>query len=224
MPDLNVRWRHVDEYLTRTLVGEDVALRAAQASCAAAGLPAISVTAGEGKLLHLFARAMGARRILEIGTLGGYSTIWLARGLGPGGRLVSLEVSPEHAAVARENLRRAGLDRAAEVRVGRGLDLLPGVLGEFGRSFDLVFVDADKPSNPDYVAWCKRLVRPGGFVIVDNVIRDGEVVDASSGDDRVQGVRRMNDMIAADPELNATAVQTVGAKGYDGFCLIEVRA
>ena len=218
------RWTAVDHYLTDCLVAEDNALRNALAASTAAGLPAIAVSAPQGKLLHLFAKALGAKRILEIGTLGGYSTIWLARALPgpPVGKLISLEISPEHAEVARTNLARAGQASLAEVRTGRALDLLPAVLGECGRTFDLAFIDADKPSNPDYLLWAQKLVRPGGFIIVDNVIREGEVVDAESQDDRVRGVRRMNEMIAADSRLSATAIQTVGAKGYDGFCLIRV--
>lgn len=219
------RWSDVDRYLSDTLVVQDEALRGALDRSGAAGMPAISVTPAEGKLLHFFALALGARRVLEIGTLGGYSTIWLARALPgpPAGRLISLEISPEHAEVARTNLARAGQASLAEVRTGRALDLLPAVFEECGRTFDLAFVDADKPGNPDYLAWCKRLVRPGGFIVIDNVIRDGEVVDAASPDDRVQGVRRMNALIAADPTLSATAVQTVGAKGYDGFCVVLVK-
>ena len=220
-------WSAVEQYTVKTLHTPDPVLDAALAACDAAGLPPISVAPAEGKLLHLFARSMRAQRILEIGTLGGYSTIWLARALPATGRLITLEISPVHAAVANANLARAGLAAIAQVRVGRAVDLLPGVERDMDQPFDLVFVDADKPSNPEYLRWALRLTRPGSVIIVDNVIRAGAVVDAASTDDRVQGVRRMNDLIASDPDIrrrvDATSIQTVGSKGYDGFTLIHVR-
>jgi len=220
-------WSAVEQYTVQTLHTPDPVLDAALAACDAAGLPPISVAPAEGKLLHLFAKAMRAQRILEIGTLGGYSTIWLARTLPATGRLITLEISPEHAAVANANLARANLSSIAQVRVGRAVDLLPGVERDMDQPFDLVFVDADKPSNPDYLRWALRLTKPGSVIIVDNVIRAGEVTNATSTDDRVQGVRRMNDLIANDPEIrrrvDATSIQTVGSKGYDGFTIISVR-
>jgi len=217
-------WAAVDAYLFDTLVQGDAALAAALALGAAAGLPDISVTPNQGKLLHLLARAQGAKRILEIGTLGGYSTIWLARALPPGGRLVTLEVDPRHAAVARENLDRAGVADVVEIRLGPALDILPRLAAEGAAPFDFIFIDADKPSNPDYFAWALRLARRGSLIVVDNVIRDGAVIDAASTDPAVQGVRRLNELIAAEPRVSATAIQTVGGKGYDGFALALVVA
>jgi predicted O-methyltransferase YrrM len=220
-------WSAVEQYTVQTLHTPDPVLDAVLAACDAAGLPPINVAPAEGKLLHLFAKAMRAERILEIGTLGGYSTIWLARALPAAGRLITLEISPEHAAVAKANLTRASLASTCEVRVGRALDLLPGVERDMDRPFDLVFVDADKPSNPDYLRWALRLTKPGSVIIVDNVIRAGEVTNANSTDDRVLGVRRMNDLIATDPDIrrrvDATSIQTVGSKGYDGFTFMHVR-
>ena len=214
------RWSAVDGYLEDALLGPDEALEAALRASGAAGLPAISVSPTQGKLLQLLARMVGARRILEVGTLGGYSAIWLARALAPGGELVSLEIDPHHAEVARANLARAGLDGVAQVKVGRALDVLPTLTGPF----DLVFIDADKPSNPDYFTWAVRLTRSGGVIIVDNVVRGGAVVEAGSADPAVQGVRRLNDLIAAEPRVSATAIQTVGSKGWDGFAIALVVA
>ena len=213
------QWSAVDDYLVGALLPPDAALDAALADSDAAGLPQIAVAPNQGKLLMLLAQSCGARRILEIGTLGGYSTIWLARALPPDGRLVSLEYDPKHAEVARKNLARAGFTERAEVRVGRGVDLLPQVEGPI----DFAFIDADKASNPDYFAGALRLSRPGSLIVVDNVVRGGAVTDAK-GDANVQGIRRMNAMIAAEPRVTATAVQTVGSKGWDGFCLIRVVA
>lgn len=217
------QWTAVDDYLTDLLAPADPALTSALADGAAAGLPAIEVTPVQGKLLHLLARIQGARRILEIGTLGGYSTIWLARALPEGGRLVTLEIDAKHAAVARANVARAGLSEVVEVRVGRALDSLAQLLAEGAGPFDLVFIDADKPSNAEYLAAALELARPGAVIIVDNVVRDGQIVDAGSQDPRVQGSRRFLEALAVEPRLEATAVQTVGAKGYDGFALARVK-
>ena len=213
------QWNAVDNYLAGALLAPDAALDAALADSDAAGLPQIAVAPNQGKLLMLLAQTCGARRILEIGTLGGYSTIWLARALPADGRLVSLEYEARHAEVARKNLARAGFADRVEVRVGRGVDLLPQVEGPI----DFTFVDADKASNPDYFAGALRLSRPGSLIVVDNVVRGGSVTDAK-GDANVQGIRRMNAMIAAEPRVTATAVQTVGSKGWDGFCVIRVLA
>jgi predicted O-methyltransferase YrrM len=211
-------WTAVDEYLDDRIVRPDEALSAALAASKAAQLPAIAVTAGQGKLLNLLARAMGARRILEIGTLGGYSAIWLARALPPDGRLISLEYSPKHADVARANLAHAGLAEVSEVRVGPGLELLPALSGPF----DLFFIDADKEGYPDYFHGCLKLARPGSVMVFDNVVRDGEIIDERSSDPAVQAVRRLYEIIAAEPRVSATSIQTVGSKGYDGFCMVVV--
>jgi predicted O-methyltransferase YrrM len=216
-------WRAVDDYFIETLVPSDDALTAALAASAAAGLPPIQVPPPQGKLLMLLAQLVGARRILEVGTLGGYSTIWLARGLAAGGRLITLEVDATHAQVARSNLDRAGLADTVDVRLGRALDTLPQLEAEGAGPFDLTFIDADKPSNPDYFRWALRLSRPGSVIVVDNVVRGGKVVDASTGDAAVHGVRALMDLIAAEPRVDATAIQTVGAKSYDGFALAVVR-
>jgi predicted O-methyltransferase YrrM len=215
-------WTRVDDYLSRTLVPEDAALAAALAASDAAGLPAIQVTPNQGRFLQLLARSLGARAILELGTLGGYSTLWLARGLAPGGRLVTLEFEPRHAQVAQASFMRAGLAGEISIRVGAALDTLPKLVAEGAGPFDLVFIDADKPNLPDYFKWSLRLSRPGTVIVVDNVVRDGEVADAASADPSVQGVRRMNALIAAEPRVSATALQTVGSKGYDGFAFVLV--
>jgi predicted O-methyltransferase YrrM len=215
-------WTAVDRYLTDLLVAPDAALDAALETSAAAGLPAISVTPNFGKFLYLLARMQGAKNILEFGTLGGYSTIWLARALPPGGRLITLEADPKHAEIARANLARAGVADAVDVRVGQALDLLPKVAAEMRAPFDLIFIDADKPNNPEYFVRSLELSRVGSLIIVDNVIRDGAVVDAQTRDASVQGVRRMNELIAAERRVTATALQTVGGKGYDGFAMVLV--
>ncbi|MEV7169407.1 O-methyltransferase [Streptomyces sp. NPDC093224] len=212
-------WTAVDDYFDGLLVGEDEALRRAAADSEAAGLPPHQVAPNQGKLLHLLARIRGARTILEIGTLGGYSTIWLARALPADGRLVTLEVDARCAEVAAANVARAGLDHLVDIRHGRALDLLPGLTDG---PFDLVFIDADKPSNPQYLEWALRLTRPGSVIIGDNVVREGAVVDADSSDPRVQGVRRFTELIAEHPKLTATALQTVGSKGYDGLVMALV--
>ena len=213
-------WTAVDDYITSRLIPADPSLEAAQRDAARAGLPAISVSAPQGRFLHILARMAGARRILEIGTLAGYSTIWLGRALPPGGRLVSLEFDPKHAGVARANLERAGLGPVVDVRVGRALDLLPALEGE--ERFDFVFIDADKPSTPDYFEWALKLTRKGGVIVVDNVVRDGKVIDTSGSDTAVEGMRRFLAKLAAEPRAVGTTIQTVGAKGYDGFTLILV--
>jgi len=218
------RWAAVDGYIDDTLVLADQALQAALQAIADAGLPAISVTPSQGKLLHLLARARGARKILEIGTLGGYSAIWLARALAPGGRLITLEADAGHAEVARVNIARAGLADVAEVRVGRAQDTLPALHASGDGPFDLIFIDADKPGYSDYLAWSVRLSRPGSLIIADNVVRDGAVADPASQDASVRGVRRFIEALAAEPRVSATVIQTVGSKGYDGFALAVVLA
>jgi predicted O-methyltransferase YrrM len=212
------RWAQVDRYIEELLVGEDAALIAARQASAAAGLPPHDVSAAQGRLLEILARAQGAQRILELGTLGGYSTIWLARALAPGGELISLEVDAAYAEVARANVARAGLADRVEVICGRALDTLPRLNGPF----DLVFLDADKRSSPAYLGWAIELSRPGTLIVADNVIRGGAVVDAATGDESVDGVRGMFELMGADRRLVATAIQTVGAKGYDGFALAVV--
>ena len=218
------RWDAVDRYITDLLVPGDPALDEALRVSAAAGLPPINVAPNQGKLLHLLARAQGARTVLEVGTLGGYSTIWLARALPAGGRLVTLEADPKHAEVALANVARAGLADVVELRLGRALDTLPQLAAEGVGPFDFVFVDADKPGNPEYFAWALELTRPGSVIVVDNVVRNGAVVDAASTDANVRGVRRFNEALAAEPRVSATAIQTVGAKGYDGFAVALVTA
>jgi len=211
-------WEQVDEYVSERLIEPDAALAAALADSEAAGLPPIAVSAPQGKFLRLLARIHGARSVLEIGTLGGYSTIWLAGALPADGLLVTLEVDPEHAEVARGNVARAGFGHLVEILVGPALTTLPTLTGPF----DLVFIDADKKNNPDYVRWALRLTRPGGVIVVDNVVRDGKVVDAAGTDPDVVGTRATYDLFADEPRLDATALQTVGAKGYDGFAIAVV--
>jgi predicted O-methyltransferase YrrM len=211
-------WTAVDRYIADLLVPPDAALDAALRATADAGMPAIAVSPNQGKLLMLMAQMLGARRILEIGTLGGYSTIWLGRGLAAGGRFITLEADPKHAGVARSNIARAGLGDMVEVRVGKALDTLPHVEGPF----DFIFIDADKVNYPGYLDWAVRLSRSGTVIIADNVVRKGAVIDADSTDANVQGVRRFNEIIAADRRLSATAIQTVGSKGYDGFTIARV--
>ena len=217
----DTRWNAVDDYLAQ-IVQQDEALDAALAANAAAGLPAIDVSPAHGKMLHLFARMAGARKALEIGALGGYSTIWIARALPAGGRLITLEADERHASVARANVARAGLADKVEVRVGAALDSLPAIEAEGLAPFDFVFIDADKENNANYLAWALRLSRPGTTIVVDNVVRDGRILDAASRDSDVVGVREMFEMMQGEPRLSATAVQTVGAKGWDGFALAVV--
>ncbi|MDQ3167006.1 MAG: O-methyltransferase [Actinomycetota bacterium] len=216
------RWAVVDAYLTDTLLPADPVLDDISAESAAAGLPDIQVSAPQGALLHLLARLQGARTILEVGTLGGYSTIWLARALPDGGRLVTLESEVRHAEVARANVDRAGLGDIVDVRVGPAMDLLPSLATDPATPFDLVFIDADKPNNPHYFAWARQLTRPGSLIIVDNVVRDGAVADSDSDDAGVQGTRQLLASIGSDPAVTGTAIQTVGVKGYDGFAIVVV--
>jgi predicted O-methyltransferase YrrM len=216
------RWSSVDRYVADLLVPSDPALDAALAANAAAGLPAHDVSPAQGRLLEILARMRGARRILEIGTLGGYSTIWLARGLAAGGRLVTLERDPARADVARGNLARAGLADVVEVRAGPALEALPVLAEERGGSFDLVFVDADKESAAEYARWALRLTAAGSAIVFDNVVRGGALADVDSDDARVRGVRALHEALAGAPGVCATTVQTVGAKGYDGFTLALV--
>lgn len=214
-------WQAVDDYIAGTLLGDDDGLAAALANNAVEGLPPIDVSAVQGKMLYLLAQMAGARHILEVGTLGGYSTIWLARALPDDGRLVTLELEPHHAAVARANLERAGVSAKVDIRVGAASQSLAAMVDE--PPFDLVFIDADKQSNVHYVAEAIRLGRPGTTIIVDNVVREGGVLEAGSDDERIVGTRALFDMLAADKRLDATAVQTVGSKGWDGFVLARVR-
>jgi predicted O-methyltransferase YrrM len=215
------RWSEVDAYFERELLPPDAALTAALAASAKAGLPNIQVSPSQGKLLQLLALSIGAQRILEVGTLGGYSTIWMARALPAGGKLVTLELSALHARVAQENFRRAGLAERIEVREGAALDSLARLRAERVEPFDLVFIDADKPNIPAYVEASLALSRVGTLIVVDNVVREGKVVDAS-GDSSVQGVRQMIAILARDTRVTATVIQTVGGKGYDGFLLARV--
>jgi predicted O-methyltransferase YrrM len=218
----NDRWADVDRYFTDLLVQADPALEAAMEACEAAGLPPISVSPCMGKFLHLLTRMHRVRRILEIGTLGGYSTIWMARALPADGRLLTLEADPKHAEVARANIARAGINHLVDVRLGSALDTLPLLEAEGASPFDLIFIDADKPSTPEYFAWALQLSRPGSLIIVDNVVRSGAIVDGESRDAGVQGMRRFAAMLAAEPRVSATAIQTVGSKGYDGFAVALV--
>lgn len=218
------QWDAVDRYLTEHVVGPDAALEATLKASAEAGLPPINVAPNQGKLLHLLAVVHGARRILEIGTLGGYSAIWLARALPAHGRLVSLEADAGYAEVATSNIARAGLSDVVDVRTGAALDTLPMLAEEEVEPFDLVFIDADKSNNPRYFDWALRLTRRGSLIIVDNVVRGGAVIDATSDEPGVIGTRRLFEQISTEPRVNATAVQTVGSKGYDGFLLATVTA
>jgi predicted O-methyltransferase YrrM len=215
-------WSAIDDYMVQALSPSDPVLDQALADSRAAGLPAINVAPNQGKLLQLLARMIGARRVLEVGTLGGYSTIWLARALPADGKLISLEFSPKHAEVARANLARADLKVPVEVRVGPALDSLPGVAADETEPFDLVFIDADKRNNPGYFDWALKLIRPGGVIIVDNVVRGGSVLKEESADPDVQGVRQVIAMIGAEPRVSATAIQTVGSKGHDGLAIAWV--
>jgi predicted O-methyltransferase YrrM len=216
------RWTAVDRYVTDLLFEPDPVLDAAVASAEAADLPPIAVTAPQGRLLQLLARIQGARTILELGTLGGYSTIWLARALPADGRMVTLEANPAFAEVARSNIARAGLAERVEVRVGAAIDTLPQLDAEGSGPFDLIFIDADKDRYPDYLPWAIRLARPGSVIVADNVVRDGYLADATRDDPRVVGARRFHEALAAEPRIEATTIQTVGEKGYDGFTLARV--
>jgi predicted O-methyltransferase YrrM len=215
------QWTAVDEYIADHLIAPDPALEATVLASAEAGLPQIAVSPAQGKLLHLLARSIGARSILEIGTLGGYSTIWLARALAPGGRLITLEANADYAAVATANIGRAGLSDVVELRLGKALDTLPELAGEAGGPFDLTFIDADKQNTPEYFGWVLELSRPGSVIITDNVIRDGALIDTDTDDPVVGGNRRFHEMLASGEafggRVSATTIQTVGVKGYDGF-------
>ena len=211
-------WRAADDFLADTLVGHDPALEAALAAQRAAGMPEIEVAPVAGKLLNLLVRISGATRVLEIGTLGGYSTIWMARGVGEQGRVVTIEAEAAHAAVARASIDAAGVGDRVDIRIGRGADVLPTLVG----GFDLVFIDADKESNTLYLDWAARLGHPGTVVIVDNIGRDGEIVNDASPDSKVVGTRDGLRMLGEDPRFDATALQTVGIKGWDGFAIAVV--
>ena len=215
-------WAEVDHYIADKLIGEDAALHAALAANKAAGLPPIDVSPPQGKMLHLLVRLTNTRRIVEVGTLGGYSTIWMARALPPGGRLVTLEIDPRTAEVARSNIERAGVADRVEIVVAPARDTLEQMIADDPEPFDLFFIDADKESNADYLRLAIRLARPGALIIVDNVVRDGRVVDPDSGNSMVEGTRRLYDALAATRGVSATAIQTVGLKGWDGFILARV--
>jgi predicted O-methyltransferase YrrM len=215
-------WDAVDDFIAGHLVEDDPALQAAIEASEAAGLPSINVAPNQGKLLMLLARAIGARKMLEIGTLGGYSTIWLARALLPDGRLVTLEANPDYAKVAHANIARAGLEGLVEIRVGRALDTLPSLAVE--APFDLIFIDADKPSTPGYFQWAVRLARLGSLIVVDNVVREGAILDGASEDPNVLGMRRFFELAATDKRVSGTAIQTVGHKGHDGLAVLLITA
>jgi predicted O-methyltransferase YrrM len=216
------RWTEVDNFFSQALIQPDAILDSALESSRAAGLPAISVSPNQGRLLEILVRMLGARSILEIGTLGAYSTIWLARGMQRGGRLITLESDAAHAAVARGNIDRAGLQGVVELRLGSALDTLPQISAEGRGPFDLIFIDADKKNIPSYFEWALGLSRPGGIIVVDNVVRDGRVIDSNSDEPDIQGVRRFLEMVAANTTVIGTAIQTVGVKGYDGFAIVRV--
>ncbi|HUN78828.1 MAG TPA: O-methyltransferase [Solirubrobacteraceae bacterium] len=221
-------WSAVDAYIEQHLLPADPALEQALGAIEAAGMPSISVTPSQGKLLHVLLRIHGARDVLELGTLGGYSTIWLARALPPGGRLVTLERDLRYAEVARANIERAGLADTVELRVGAALETLPELAAEGAGPFDAIFIDADKGNYPGYLEWALKLSRPGSVIIGDNVVRDGDILDLDAvareeNGGLLRGVRRFYELLAAEPRVDATAIQTVGAKGYDGFALALVR-
>ncbi len=216
------RWQQVDDFVEGALIGEDPVLDAALAASAQAGLPPIAVTASQGRFLNLLLRVHGARRVLELGTLGAYSTIWMGRALPAGGRIVTLELDPAYAEVARENLRRAGLDEKVEIRVGPALDSLAELRSGGVEPFDAAFIDADKQRTPEYFLEALELVRPGGLIVADNVVRGGALADPDSADAGARGMRRFIELAGAEPRVTATTIQTVGAKGYDGFTLVLV--
>ena len=216
------QWTAVDRYFDGRFAPPDAALDAALKATSDAGMPLINVASNQGKLLQLLTRLVGARRILEIGTLGGYSAIWMARALPPDGRLISLEVNPAHAEVARANIARAGLSDKVEVRLGSAHDSLPQLAEQGAGPFDLVFIDADKASTPAYLTWALKLTKPGSLILIDNVVRDGAVADTASANPDVQGIQQGLAMLASDPRISATALQTVGVKGYDGLAIALV--
>jgi predicted O-methyltransferase YrrM len=215
-------WEAVDKYFDEMLIPHDSTLDDALANCASANLPAIQVSSVQGKLLHLLARILGARNILEIGTLGGYSTIWMARALPEGGRIITLEADPKHADVARKNFARAGVANNVELRLGKALDTLPQVAADGRGPFDLFFIDANKSNMPEYFEWSLKLARKGSVIIADNVVREGAVLDAKSKDADIQGIRRFLEMVGKEKRVSGTALQTVSTKNYDGFALVLV--
>jgi predicted O-methyltransferase YrrM len=215
-------WTAVDQYINETLIPSDTGLEAALRASAEGGLPSIQVSPAQGKLLHLLARSLNAKNILEIGTLGGYSTIWMARALSSGGKLITLEASTKHAEIARGNFSRAGVAGSIELRLGPALATLPGVAADGRGPFDLIFIDANKSSMAEYFDWSLKLSRRGTVMIADNVIRDGGVIDSASKNEDIQGVRRFNERVAAESRVSATEIQTVGSKGYDGFAYLLV--
>lgn len=215
-------WTEVDQYFSGHLLPSDPVLESALAESASADLPAISVSPNQGRFLQILTQIVGARSILEVGTLGGYSTIWLARGLRPGGRLVTLEVDEKHAEVALRNLSNAGLGKIVELRVGNALETLPQLAAEGRAPFDLIFIDADKQNIPTYFEWALKMSRPGTLIVVDNVVRKGAVIDGESTDPNIQGVRRFTKSLGADSRASGTVIQTVGIKGYDGFAIVLV--
>jgi predicted O-methyltransferase YrrM len=217
-------WTSVDRYFSDKFLQKDPILDAAVESAEKAGLPPIAVSPNQGKFLHMLAQLVDARAILELGTLGGYSTIWLARGMRDRGRLITVELDPKHAEVAKSNISRAGLKDVVDVRIGSALDVLPQLAAEKRGPFDLIFIDADKQNIPEYFEWSMKLSHPGTVIIVDNVVRDGEVIDPNSPDDRIAGVRKFVDLLAAESRASATTIQTVGTKGYDGFAMVLVGA
>ncbi len=216
------QWTAVDDYFESFFTAPDPVLEYALKNSEQAGLPAIHVAANQGKLLMLLAQVHGAKRILEVGTLGGYSTIWLARALPADGKVITLEYNPKHAEVAAQNIAHAGFDQQVEIRVGKGVDVLAQLVEEGQAPFDFIFLDADKPSNPDYLQWSLKLSRPGSLIIADNVVRQGLVINADSDDPAIIGTRQLLETAAAEPRLEVTAIQTVGSKGYDGFALLRV--
>jgi predicted O-methyltransferase YrrM len=221
-PESQQQWTAVDRYFAEALVRQDAALESVFAANSEAGLPAIDVTAPQGKLLYLLAKLQEARRILEIGTLGGYSTIWMARALPAGGLVVTLEAEPAHAEAARKNIERAGVAGSVRIVVGNALDSLPKLKSEGAEPFDMIFIDADKSSTPEYYAWALKFSRPGTVILTDNVVRKGEVANPRSRDASVKGMRRFIEILAKDRRVEATGIQTVGAKGYDGFVIARV--
>jgi predicted O-methyltransferase YrrM len=216
------QWTAVDSYIDDSVLGSDTVLDGVLAASVAAGLPPIAISSSQGKFLFIMAKAIGAKRILELGTLGGYSGVCLARALPPDGHLVTVEVDPKHAEVARRSFERAGFAGVIDLRVGHALDVLPQLAAELQTPFDLAFIDADKGHYPEYLEWAVRLCRPGALIVADNVVRDGAVIDAASEDSSVRGVRRFMDRLGADRHLTATVIQTVGTKGYDGFAVVLV--
>lgn len=215
-------WKKVDTFFTDALIPNDKALDAALEANREGGLPAIDVTPLQGRFLELMIRVSGSRRVLELGTLGGYSTIWMARAVGAGGRVVTLELDPRHAEIAQRNLDHAGVAARVELRVGKASESLAALIAEKSPPFDFIFIDADKAGYPDYIQWSLKLSRPGTLIIADNVVRDGNVVDPDNPDPNIRGVRRFTELVAAEPRLSTTVLQTVGSKGYDGFAIAVV--